>query len=501
MIQKLKTIPLYVVLLPLFFVWHGFAQNYGFIDPGPVSVLALVYYLDTILLFIFFYWLLRNYNKAALIVFCCMCFFFFFGNYIDLAKAWLPRFFHRYIFTIPVFLIFLVTLFAFLKRTDRSFPRLTLFLNSLLLIYLLVDTIDIIRKIAFPYTNKLEVYDFARNNQYTIPDTCGKPDIYLLLFDEYESSSGLKSQYNFNNDLDSFLLNKGFSIQTHSKSNYNYTNFSMASMLNMDYVKWFNNSVEATRDDYMKCNQMIKENNVIKFLSDNGYEIVNLSIFDLAGEPATIQQSFLPLQNRMITNSTLPRQLYRDFVWVFLKSRFLSKIAGITSLFMHEENNNTVIQRTNEIASSRKNKPRFVYSHFFMPHFPFFKDKNGNRKSDSTIFREFKAMDPKAYLDYIVYVNSEIRKLVEHIQKESGNKAVILLMGDHGFRKEPGCMYDNDNLNAVYLPNRNYNQLRDTMTCVNQFRVVFNTLYNQHFPILPDTSICLVESNLSDDNQ
>ena len=129
-----------------------------------------------------------------------------------------------------------------------------------------------------------------------------------------------------------------------------------------------------------------------------------------------------------------------------------------------------------------------------MPHPPYFFDKNGNQKDENTIFRENSERALQAYLDYIPYTNSRIQELVSAIQQNTNGNAVIVFMGDHGFRyptkgDHPRNYFENQN--AIYFPDRDYRLLYDSITGVNHFRVVFNKLFNQQIPLLKDSTIYL----------
>jgi hypothetical protein len=104
-------------------------------------------------------------------------------------------------------------------------------------------------------------------------------------------------------------------------------------------------------------------------------------------------------------------------------------------------------------------------------------------------------MDPghvDSYLRYLPYTNKNIRELIDTIQKNTNFSAVIVLMGDHGYRAKTD---DGDsshyfkNLNAIYIPNKDYHQFTDTIIGVNQFRILFNSLYKQQLPLLKDSTI------------
>jgi hypothetical protein len=78
----------------------------------------------------------------------------------------------------------------------------------------------------------------------------------------------------------------------------------------------------------------------------------------------------------------------------------------------------------------------------------------------------------------------------------SSKPSVIILLGDHGFRhfqEKVERKYYFLNLNAVYLPDKNYNRFYEGMTVVNQFRIFFNTEFHKQFPLLKDSTIYLWE--------
>src|SRR6202000_1611417 len=89
-----------------------------------------------------------------------------------------------------------------------------------------------------PAGDPLSFYDRDNGIRYKPCDTCANPDIYFLLFDEYASSRALWQSLGYDKrGVDSFLLQRGFHIQYDSRSNYHYTPFSMASILNMSYLR------------------------------------------------------------------------------------------------------------------------------------------------------------------------------------------------------------------------------------------------------------------------
>lgn len=493
MIKKLITLPVYLLLLPVFFVLHGFLENYGFLSLKDAAMLLLSYLILSLCICVFSYFFFRDLKKAALITGIWMAFFFFFGAIHEFLKANSPiRFFSRYIFLIPMSTVILIGAFIFIKKNPRRFQRFTLFLNSLLLIYIAVDLFGILWKVVNPPDKKLSVYGFAKKSHHSVCDTCTTPDIYFLLFDEYASSISLKEKYNYHNDIDSFLIKKGFRIQSQSRSNYNFTAFSLSAILNMSYITGIKNVNAVTAEDYVNCNILIRDNEVIKFLDAHGYEIRNFSMFDLAGNPAMVEQSFLPLKTKLISDRTLFAHMNKDVGWILIV-KFPFRLFSRNHFLKHLANNNLFLEKVKSTARQKQSKPRFVYAHFYLPHAPYFFDKNLQRKSNEVIYQEYFKNPPSAYLDYLPYTNQELRKLISTIQ-DNNPTAVIIILGDHGFRTatvDPNPRYYFQNINAVYYPDRNYQGLYDSITGVNQFRVVFNKLFRQSFPLLKDTSILL----------
>ncbi len=183
----------------------------------------------------------------------------------------------------------------------------------------------------------------------------------------------------------------------------------------------------------------------------------------------------------MITEGTLFSRLYKAFEWVFVEVR-------------HIDNNELFLRKVKETSATKHKLPQFIYAHFYMPHEPFFFDKNGRRKDDDTVMAEYKIRSIPGYLEYLQYTNTRIRGLVDTIMINTQSKATIILASDHGFRSAttlPNPKFHFQNLNAIYFPSGNYDQLYDSLSNVNIFRVVLNSLYAQRLPLLKDSTIFL----------
>jgi Sulfatase len=487
---------IFIFLIPAFFVLHGCLQNFGLIGVSDSLVLLIGYFIATIIIFLLVRFLFISQIKTSLLTGFLFSFYLFFGALDDFFKIHLYVL-SKYIIIIPLFILSLFVLILYFKKTTNHFHKFTFYLNFLFIVLLTIDIAGILWKSCHPNSDKLSVYAGGKKYSYENCDVCESPDIYFLLFDAYSSSIALQKTFNYNNsELDSSLLKKGFSLQRFSHSNYNFTPFSMASILNMNYISGIKNAASCSIHDYNNCYDLIRNNEVIRFLSSRHYDIVNYSIFELAGNPTLIESSLLPAKTRLITEQTLFNRMVHDIGWNLLSGKFEIKWLSKNLLYGNLNNNNKILTLLEKESREKVKDPRFIYAHFEMPHPPFYYDKDFQLRDIKELVDEQISEPISSYKGYLPYTNKKINELVDTIQKNTNNSAVIIIMGDHGCRVEVGNQtHDHyfQNLNAIYFPDKDYHLLEDGLTGVNQFRSVFNTLFKQHLPLLKDSTIFLTD--------
>ena len=491
--SKLLRTPLSPFLLPLFFVLHGFVENAAYMSLRNCFGLLLVYLLIAGVLYGLLYLFYRSPVKAALALAVLQAVSFFFGAVQDLLALRLP-FLNKYSILLPLFAILLAATLVWLKKTSRKLVSVTLFLNILLLIYLLIDGTK-----AFLLATTQTRERLAVATPFTLKtppcDTCSYPDVYLLLMDEYASTASLKKYYGYDNSrLDSFLRDKGFHIQNKSHSNYHSTSFSMASILNMSYLTGLGADNVATINDYAACGNLVRNSSVIRQLVSQGYDIVNYSIFDLEGEPSDVNLHLLPVKANLISGQTLWARLRRD-----LGAKIYTMPVPVIKqqAYQVRDDNDRFIEGVEKQSRIHLKRPRFIYTHLEMPHRPYYYNKEGKLKEPKEL-----ETGAQPYLDYLPYTNGVIKRMVTAIQQNTNNSAVIILMGDHGVREaapgDPGNIHDFQNLNAIFFPDRNYDLLYDSISGVNQFRVVLSKLFRQNIPLLKDSTVFLKDQHPAD---
>jgi len=488
--MKLRHIPFFPFLLPVFFVLHGFVENMAFINLRDCSGLVLTYLLTAGLLYILLYLLYRDAAKASLALGALQAVSFFFGAMHDFLTRH-AGFLSRYSIILPLLTILVVTVLIWLKKTSRKLSSLVLFLNVLLLIYLLVDG----AKASFSGDQHQERLTLATPFKQPAPacDTCSFPDVYLLLMDEYASTASLKEWFGYDNSaLDSFLRDRGFHIQQKSRSNYNFTSFSMASILNMSYLNGLGPGNAATIADYASTTDLIRSCEVVKQFAAHGYDIVNYSVFDLEGKPSEVNLLLLPGKTNLITGQTLWSRIIRDIGW---NLHGLPVRAIRNQVYQTLHDNNRFIEETEKQSTIRSGRPRFIYAHLLLPHNPFYYDKHGTLNEPRNLRQNI-----QGYLDYLPYTNDVIKKLLTSIRQNTHNNAVIIMMGDHGVRypapDDTLNVHDHQNQNAIFFPNGDYHLLYDSISGVNQFRVVFNNIFRQNIPLLKDSTVYLTDKKL-----
>lgn len=478
----------FLFLLPLFFVLHGFVQNYQYIHAEDALLLFLKYlsiWTPICLLFFFFF---KSWRKATVYTFFLLCVYFFYGPFHDQLKVWFAgSFITKYTFLLPFFFCLMLFLLILFKRKELKLNRFTRFANTLLVVLIAIDLFSLIKqipqKIAQTSIQKIK----PCNN-------CPKPDIYFIVADEYAGNRQLKEVFGFDNSpFENELRKRGFLVLDSTKSNYNYTPFSIASTLKMDYVGGIEGR-NRSKSDREICKAQINQSQVTDQLKQLGYTFKNFSVFYFNNEEPPVGSTLFTLAGTdLITSQTLFARIDRDIRFNTV-ARF--KMKSEMKQFADGELNDihTIYQLTKEEASKENKQPRFVYTHLMMPHYPYFFNSTGEPYPVETLL-EGNQSRKDAYIEYLQYSNKKFIELIDHILQNSKQAPVILFMGDHGFRHlfnmDPS--YHFMNMNAVYLPWKNYSGFYNGMTNVNQLRVLLNTLYNQQIPLLKDSSSFLQE--------
>jgi hypothetical protein len=480
----------FIFLLPVFFIVHAYVANFPLISLKDVITVLAWNLLTALLTSLLFFFLFNDWRKGVIYAFCLLCFQFCFGIVHDsLKKIAGDSFLSKYSFVLPFSFVGLMLLFYFIKKSNRSFNSLTRYLNILFLILLAIEGFTFLFKVN-KNTSTSQQPTWISNKC----DTCTTPDIYLVIADEYAGNRELKEIFNFDNmEFETALQKRGFYIAKNSKSNYNYTPYSVASIVGMKYLE----NLSARSNDSKNRNishQQINDNEMIRILKQYNYRFINLSMFDFADKATLIDNMFFLTRKKILTAQTFTSRIKRDLGFN-LVTRF--KIQSEIKRYAYStlKNNQNILNNTYSAINTNSDAPRFIYAHLMMPHYPYYFDAEGHPNPIELLMEEQQHLQ-KNYLGYLQYCNKIFLELIDTILLKSKSPPIIVFMGDHGFRHfihPVEQQYHFMNFNSIYLPGKNYRGFYDSISGVNQFRIVLNQQFKMNLPLLKDSTSFMKE--------
>jgi hypothetical protein len=480
--------PFFPFLLVLFFVLHGFTENYPIVPVRDASLLLLNYLVIATVTGLFGWVFFRDLSKAAFFAFSILSIQFFFGPVQDMFKrSGHLSFLAKYSVLIPLVLLSILAVILLLRRKKKLPARLVMYLNLSLSLMILLDAAMLPGKFS-KTGNTIDQEKLG----LTVCKECPLPDIYIIIADSYAGKLELKDIFNYDNSsFEDSLKTRGMFIIDSSISNYNFTYFSVASMLNLEYLKSIN-GINSNRQDQVVCNSKIRNNIFVNYLRSCGYTIHNNSIFDMKAEPAITSATFLPLKTSLITNQTFTNRIRKDLAYHLATTfRFSSAIKKYT--YADRNNNAKVYEMTEKDVLQRSAGPKFVFTHLMMPHYPYYYDSSGKENPFEKLSEE-NAFNKNLYLGYLQYCNRQLLSLVDKIRNNSSKPPVIILLSDHGFREMKETVplhYLFQNFVAVSIPEKDSSLFYKGITPVNIYRTLLNIEFRQHLPLLVDSTVLI----------
>jgi len=438
-----EKLTLYPILTGILFLLDELRKNAMYYTIKEIVSLVFIILTFTFLVDLFVNKFIKNRNKAALIATLIIIINLF---YVDLfnpiaANHVLLNFIRLISFHSPGVVIFLLLVLACLGLSLAVLyakpisQKMNFYFNLLSIAFILVEVIKWGSVVQYPQIKLVEPHPFLVNTSLQAEQ---KPDIYYIILDSYTSSESLKKYWKYNNSaFENSLTKLGFFIAKKSKTNYISTPCCMASYLNSSMLL-LDSSIKY---NYWNMNfiQLIRKNRLYDWLSANGYKCYNFSMFDTFGKVKYLKGYFV--------NHFLSRT-----IWYAVSNKlyhFLKPSSQIPQI------NLSIFNEINYLATKKHEKPLFVYAHVYMPHSPFFFDKNGNSLvlSDSI-------SDKQAYLGQLLFANTLTLKSINNILQSSPNRVMIIIQGDHGYRSlDDTTLLERSNeahtiFNAIYTPNQ-----------------------------------------------
>ncbi|HUR65945.1 MAG TPA: sulfatase-like hydrolase/transferase, partial [Chitinophagaceae bacterium] len=375
-----------------------------------------------------------------------------------------------------------------LRRANREFGRTFAFLNLLFLLLAVLEVINLLPRV----TKNDPYHPPPLAAQFMNCDSCSRPDIYVIIADEYAGQKELREVFSFDNsEFENELQSRGFHIVSNTNSNYNATVYSMASLFNMGYIDLTGNGL-VSQQDMLLCRSIISNSNTGYFFKERGYEMHNFSFFEVEGRPKAVNNYYFPPKRKLFLSQTFISRFRKEVSYNFFSKKKKEAVEN-----NDHTNDETVDKLTKALAARKTTKPKFVYTHFTRPHHPYYVDRNGHPFPKTDSLKGFD-LTKKLYTEQLLYTNKRLIELIDVIKKTSATPPIILLASDHGFRQFTGQgdkPYYFMNFCAVFFPNGQYANFYEGMSPVNTFRVILNTTFGQQLPLLKDSSVFLVEKN------
>jgi hypothetical protein len=306
-------------------------------------------------------------------------------------------------------------------------------------------------------------------------DTAARPDIYYIILDAYDRADMLKVVYDYDNTAFLEALGqRGFYIAACSQSNYAYTQPSLASSLNLDYL----DSLGVTSNE--QADSLLKANAARQFLEGQGYTVV---AFETGFRWSQWEEADVYYRYRPDAGTL------NGFEALFLQTTLLRPLLDRQYASLEAAHGVLPYERVLYVLDALKNVPlavkgpKFVFVHLTIPHPPFVFGPEGQFVTAGSE----NATSVSGYRNAVTFINRQILQVVDSVIEASATPPIIVIQGDHGAPRYQTPEERMAILNAYYLPGGE-GELYASISPVNTFRVIFNTFFGGRYSLLQDTS-------------
>jgi hypothetical protein len=512
----LKKFPLHPMILAPYPVLALAANNISW-TPRLDFYWALGTTLLAMLIMLLGLWfLLKNIQKAAGITSLFIVLFFTYGHVYNLVgKGHNPT-----LWLTILWMILLMCGVSWIRSQQEGMNKFTLILNQtsifLLLFPLITMGVDHLRDSTQETQTERKFIIPTGGEQLTVEPSTSLPDIYYIVLDAYARSDILAEIYGYDNQptLD-FLREQGFYIAEESFSNYHHTALSLSTTLNMTYIKDLLTEEGVQSYDYGWIIDHVHENVVFKLTSQLGYQLV---VYDAGYLVTHIYQAdhYIRPQRDESASSPQTQNFKKREPLSFFETKYL-EITALRPLLpfiaknlpedtRYENRRRYILSTFSQLPIfAGEDGPYFIFAYVLAPHPPFVFDADGDPVNN---WRPYTVSDGshwvggigtrdeyiQGYREQIQYINTLLVEAVEEILEKSETPPIIIIQADHG----PGAYFEWNYvelsnkrermgiLNAIYLPDRNYDWLYPSISSINTFRGIFSNHFGASFELTKD---------------
>ncbi|RYY40394.1 MAG: hypothetical protein EOO08_04475 [Chitinophagaceae bacterium] len=481
--------PIFLVLLPLFALWHSVNGLFGFIELRDALFFLLYAAVWVAVIWLVCRLLFRKSAVAASVALFVALVFLLFGSFYDGARELSVRLVSYKIFPAMLFACAIAS-GLWIGRKQVAGARTFLYINSLLLVLLTVELIQsAVNFKAYSEHSGLLQPRMPLSDSLRPRLSKALPDVYLIVLDEYARADVLQSMgYNNAPFLDS-LRKLGFFVADSSIANYDFTPYAMSSCLNMAYIDPPTDTIGDDPYLMLRAVRSLSDNETMRSLQTAGYDLFMTASLKSRWQERKTLNEFGGYSYAKLFQPTLPFRLHRD---INAPGDPLLKV--IPRPFQYDDFG----QRARDIAShlhdtkaridnQQRRAPRFTYCHLLTTHTPYLFDSSGRLKSGKDISFDH---DATQYCAQVPVANHQVLDLVNGIRNGGRSNSVVFIISDHGYRGESIPVADAfKNLTAIYLPDADYPAFSQGKSPVNLFRCFCNKYLGQQYPMLPDRTV------------
>jgi hypothetical protein len=445
----------------------------------------LVSILAASLLALLFRLLYRNWHRATFAASALGILFFTYGQVYDLlVKEFENLPLDPWLWTLWCLLAVLGLLWAARKRTrfEKAAPGLNVIALGLV-------TMVSVQAIWFsvPDGSAEPAAEFASVQILEVPEGETPPDIYYIILDSYGRSDLLKRAFDYDNsafiqDLEAM----GFYVADCTQSNYNRTDVSLASSLNLDYLQNLSADYRPPSQDRRTLWASISNSTVRLMLEKAGYTSIAFAS-GFAWSEVDESDVYLAPNSFGMSMTSFEVLLLRTSPARYLEESGLINLTELDGRHFRERTQ-FILDEMDDLA--RMPGPKFAFIHILPPHPPFVYAPDGSFTDPAPFLNEDQRYTyesyTRGYRNQVEYITGQIETAVRTLLEKSSTPPIIILQGDHA----PWLQTGNGKfliLNAYYLPGHT-DLLYPTISPVNTFRLIFDTYFGTDYGLLPDTS-------------
>jgi hypothetical protein len=508
--------PLYLFLIAIFPVLSLLSANITEVSPVVAIRSALIFLLAGTLLFVFFLLFTRNLQRSAFYALLLLLVFFliFFVLYapvyrvlrnVHFAGTVLGR--HRIL--VPTTFVVLLILGVLLLLFGKKFPQkilnnISMFLNftgillTVLPIFAIISTTIKTNRQTTLYSAQLPDVETL-----TVDASASLPDVYYIVLDMHTNDNVLKKLLDYDDSaFTQGLQERGFFVSQCSQSNYNSTQRSITSSLNMDYLQTLGLGSAEPKALYpvmqhSRVRRMLESLGYATYSFESGYSFVEIRDSGHYSTPTNSAINLLTYPGvtsfeSLILSISAGQILYEN------RSELSMKVQSIIDA-PYTERRAQILNAFQTLPKiPLESGPKFVYAHFLAPHDPFVFDENGDPSFRRTPFMQ--NADPEfgagygwnsykvPYVNEVKYLDQRILEVIDQIIASSETPPIIIVQGDHGIPRVSQYNAQFQILNAYYFPGILETGLYDTISPVNSFRLMFNHYFGTDYALLEDVS-------------